>query len=257
MIFIASLFFLTASLTPDVAIEIGVKVWQNECGGTLEGLTCWNEGEEFASLGIGHFIWYPPHKNGPYISTFPELVQFLNEKGVDVPRWILEAHGCPWKSRDEFRRALQIQSKQMLEVRRLLQKSIPLQVQFLQSRLERALPLILAAVPDEKKNRIQTLYDRVRAHPNGPYVLLDYVNFKGYGTSADERYNGWGWGLYQVLDHMVDDVQINPIQAFVDSAKSILEERVKNAPALRNEQRYLKGWLRRLDTYLVGLNKNS
>ncbi|MEA3211856.1 MAG: hypothetical protein QOE70_4913 [Chthoniobacter sp.] len=37
--------------------EIGRRVWQNECGGTREGLTSWNADESFASLGIGHFIW--------------------------------------------------------------------------------------------------------------------------------------------------------------------------------------------------------
>jgi hypothetical protein len=40
-------------------MRIGRKVWQNECGGTVAGLTSWNAGENFASLGIGHFIWYP------------------------------------------------------------------------------------------------------------------------------------------------------------------------------------------------------
>lgn len=247
----ASFFVLATALVPEQALEIGAKVWQNECAGTLDGLTCWNDGEEFASMGIGHFIWYPAHKTGPYIATFLELVQFLDEKGADVPRWLLESRGCPWKSRDEFRHAVQIHSKQMMEIRRLLQKTVPLQVQFLQLRLERALPSILAAVPDEKKNKIQTLYDRIRAHPNGSYVLLDYVNFKGYGTAADERYNGLGWGLYQVLDHMKDDPKADAVHLFVDAAKALLEERVQNAPALRNEHRYLKGWLYRLDSYLA------
>ena len=39
--------------------RIGKRIWQNECGGTADGLTSWNAGENFASLGIGHFIWYP------------------------------------------------------------------------------------------------------------------------------------------------------------------------------------------------------
>ena len=41
------------------AMTIGRRVWENESGGTLQGLTHWGYGEEFASLGIGHFIWYP------------------------------------------------------------------------------------------------------------------------------------------------------------------------------------------------------
>jgi len=37
---------------------IGKKIWQNECACSVDGLTTWNAGEEFPSLGIGHFIWY-------------------------------------------------------------------------------------------------------------------------------------------------------------------------------------------------------
>ena len=31
--------------------SIGRRVWQNACGGTREGLTSWNSGENFASPG--------------------------------------------------------------------------------------------------------------------------------------------------------------------------------------------------------------
>jgi len=39
--------------------SIGLRVFENECGAGEACLTSWNKGEEFASLGIGHFIWYP------------------------------------------------------------------------------------------------------------------------------------------------------------------------------------------------------
>ncbi|MGB2693511.1 MAG: hypothetical protein WBC96_13555, partial [Thermodesulfobacteriota bacterium] len=39
--------------------KIGQLIFINEGAGKVENLTTWNEGEEFASLGIGHFIWYP------------------------------------------------------------------------------------------------------------------------------------------------------------------------------------------------------
>jgi hypothetical protein len=45
---------------------IGKKVWANECDGKVEGLTSWNGGEAFPSLGIGHFIWYPAGRRGPF-----------------------------------------------------------------------------------------------------------------------------------------------------------------------------------------------
>jgi hypothetical protein len=50
---------LNEILTQEQAQTIGRQIWKNECGGTQEGLTSWNKGEEFPSLGIGHFIWYP------------------------------------------------------------------------------------------------------------------------------------------------------------------------------------------------------
>jgi hypothetical protein len=249
MVLLAALFFLSAALEPDHAYEIGLRVWQNECSGSVEGLASWNEGEEFASLGIGHFIWYPVNKRGPYAETFPELVQFMKSRGADIPRWLEESHGCPWKNREAFLRAKRGNTKQIAELRRLLKDTLSLQVQYLHSRLNAALPTLLAHAPEDQKAKIQARYDRIFAHPNGPYVLLDYVNFKGYGTSADERYAGWGWGLFQVLDTMSDDLKRDPVQEFVRAAKALLEQRIKNAPAQKNEQRYLQGWFHRLDSY--------
>jgi hypothetical protein len=57
---------VASALTPRELDVIGHRVWQNECNGTREGLTSWNTGENFASLGIGHFIWYPKGVNGPF-----------------------------------------------------------------------------------------------------------------------------------------------------------------------------------------------
>src|SRR6476661_2837441 len=47
------------TLSPAQLQRVGQRIWQNECAGTVEGLTSWNSSEDFASLGIGHFIWYP------------------------------------------------------------------------------------------------------------------------------------------------------------------------------------------------------
>jgi hypothetical protein len=40
------------------------------------------------------------------------------------------------------------------------------------------------------------------------------------------------------------------VKEFVRSAKKILNDRVQNSPAARNEARWLKGWENRLNTYL-------
>ena len=47
---------LSLTILEPEAKEIGRRIWMNECGGTIEGLTSWNKGEYFASLGLGHFI---------------------------------------------------------------------------------------------------------------------------------------------------------------------------------------------------------
>jgi hypothetical protein len=60
-------------------LRIGKKIWQNECNGTVSGLTSWNSGEDFASLGIGHFIWYPKGKRGPFEESFLKLVSFISK----------------------------------------------------------------------------------------------------------------------------------------------------------------------------------
>src|SRR3954467_14722896 len=85
---------------------IGRRVWQNECGGTREGLTSWNSGESFASLGIGHFIWYPRGQTGPFEESFPKLPTFLLANGLVLPGWLNPGIPCPWPPRQEFQAAL-------------------------------------------------------------------------------------------------------------------------------------------------------
>jgi hypothetical protein len=70
------------------AQRIAHRVWENECGGTVEGLTSWNEGEQFASLGIGHFIWYPAGPQGPSEESFPRLLTFLAGNGAALPEML-------------------------------------------------------------------------------------------------------------------------------------------------------------------------
>src|SRR5881227_3254303 len=93
------------SLSHADVLRIGKKIWQNECNGTISGLTSWNRGEDFASLGIGHFIWYPQGKRGPFEESFPKLVTFISDHQVNVPNWLLPPRSCPWSSRAEFERA--------------------------------------------------------------------------------------------------------------------------------------------------------
>jgi hypothetical protein len=231
-------------LSDSQAQTVGRRLWQNESGGSIAGLTAWNSGEDFASLGIGHFIWYPPGKRGPFEESFPPLLSFLRSSGATVPSWLSEAKGCPWNTRAEFLAA--VNSPRMTELRDLLVKTIGLQARFAANRLEQALPKMLTAAPEEKRRLVEQNFARVAALPNGAYALVDYVNFKGEGTLVTERYKGEGWGLLQVLETMGDGPAL---PEFSQAANKVLTRRVQNAPPDRGEQRWLPGWRRRVRSY--------
>jgi hypothetical protein len=234
----------TAALSDAELERIGRRVWQNECAGTREGLTSWNAGEAFASLGIGHFIWYPQGQRGPFEESFPPLVTFLAAHGATVPAWL---HGaCPWKSRAEFQADLH--SARMNELRDLLAGTIPLQSRFLAERMESALPKMLASAPARDRENVRAQFQRLAATGAGTFALIDYVNFKGEGTKLEERYQGEGWGLLQVLAGMHGSGSGAPAE-FARSAAAILERRVQNSPPARNEARWLPGWKSRVRSY--------
>src|SRR5689334_13717370 len=188
----------TISLSHAEAMRIGRKIWQNECGGTVAGLTSWNAGENFASLGIGHFIWYPAGVRGPFEESFPNFVRFAEKRGAKLPELLpgRKSGDCPWNSRQEFLAAES--SKQMRQLRTFLVDTIDLQADFLVERLRGALPKMLAAAPAGERSRIEQQFEHVASSPQGVYALIDYVNFKGEGVLAMERYRGRGWGLLQV-----------------------------------------------------------
>ena len=131
------------AIPPQTAAKIGQRIWQNECGGTVPGLTSWNTGENFASLGIGHFIWYPAGARGPYEESFPGLVKLLAARRAAVPAWLAAAKVCPWPDRATFNAAKN--SPQMQELRTLLATTTALQAEYAAQRSVASLPKILAA----------------------------------------------------------------------------------------------------------------
>jgi hypothetical protein len=248
-LFLASTATAAVSLSPAETRRIGKKIWQNECNGTLAGLTSWNEGENFASLGIGHFIWYPKGARGPFEESFPKLVSFATARNVQLPE-VLRAQGdCPWNSRAEFNQASQ--TERMKELRQFLAATVDLQAEFLVQRLQQALPKMLSAAAASRRAQVQGQFDRVANSATGCYALVDYVNFKGEGVLATERYAGQGWGLLQVLEGMSQEsTGREAVTNFAQSAKTVLTRRVRNSPPERKESRWLPGWLHRIDTYV-------
>jgi len=226
---------------------LGDRIYQNECNSRPECLVAWNAGEEFPSLGIGHFIWYRSGQTAPFVETFPELLKYLQQAGVAIPAWLQQDHSQPWPDRGAFLAA--VNEMHMRELRGLLEQTRDLQTAFIVQRFDRLAhdtgnPFATSADIHGKLQAVATAQI-----PYGLYALIDYVHFKGEGTSVSERYQGQGWGLLQVLEHMPLQSH-DPLQDFVTSAGYILTQRVANAPAERREQRWLAGWQHRLQTYL-------
>ncbi|MGE9269690.1 MAG: hypothetical protein ACQKBU_02715 [Verrucomicrobiales bacterium] len=213
----------------------------------MDGLTTWNAGEDFPSLGIGHFIWYPAGQHGPFAESWPSFVTYAGKQGVKLPA-IAYQKDAPWRSKAEFQQ--QFRGREMTELRNWLSRNVMLQTDFIIARSRSALPKILAAAPATSRARVQANYAKVATTTNGTYALIDYVNFKGDGTQTAERYKGQGWGLLQVLEGMKEVPAGQPAATeFSTSAKRALDRRIANSPAARGESRWRAGWHNRCATY--------
>jgi hypothetical protein len=229
---------------------LGDRIFSNECNSQAACLTAWNQGEDFPSLGIGHFIWYRAGQEGIFEETFPDMLAFLAASGVKVPDWI-KANQVeqPWPDRAAFLAAAD--GVQLTALRSMLDETRAEQTAYIVTRFARSVPPLLDGLPPDERSRLEARLNAIAAsnRPLGVYALIDYVHFKGTGLSPGERYQGEGWGLLQVLQQMQDDT-VSPLSAFVNSAATVLQRRVINAPADRQEQRWLAGWQNRLNTYL-------
>lgn len=235
------------ALTAEQKARVGKRIWANECGGRVAGLTSWNYGEEFPSLGIGHFIWYPKGFKGPFEEGFPLLMEFAQKRGAKPPQVALQPH-APWNSKAEFE--ANFNAPEMKALRTWLANSVGLQTDFIIARSRAALGKMKEVAPQGKADRIERNYGKVAATPNGVYALIDYVNFKGEGINPKERYNGSGWGLMWVLLEMKDVPAGQPAaREFASAAKRVLDRRIANSPADRGEDRWRQGWHNRCDGY--------
>lgn len=222
-------------------------IYLNECSGKPENLISWRDDEAFPSLGIGHFIWYPVNGDAPFRESFPDLLLFLQQNGVEIPAWIEKRP--PWRNREEFEK--DFQSERMISLRAFLNETKTFQVQFIVNRMKNALPEMLEATSKEKRSLVEKKFYLVANTPNGMFAMIDYVNFKGEGTSLRERLQGQGWGLLQVLEEMQWPVkESDTLSEFVHAAERILEKRVESGFAKKDETRSLKGWKKRVHNYL-------
>ncbi len=219
--------------TSDVLL-LPQKIWQNEGNGNDQYLTHWNEGETFASLGMGHFIWYPANISyRPYRESFTRLLAYLKENGIALPHGITPNTPCLWPNRTAFYK--DFDTPKMQELRQLLKTTYSEQAQFIVLRLHQSLPQIIAVAAKERQPYIKKRYETIAQTPNGIYALMDYINFKGEGVFEKERYQGCGWGLLQVLEAMPENSKNNILFDFVRAADFVLTRRVRYAPKEENQ----------------------
>lgn len=237
-------------LTQDQLAELGNTIWQRECNKSAEKIVWWNRGEPCASLGIGHFLWFPRAKSKKFTETFPSLIAFLVERKAHVPEWLAKnpKQPCPWNNYEHFMK--QSTSTQAQELRTLLTSTVALQAEFILQRAEKALPAIVQKTPAEKRAHVRQQFNRMASSTRGIYALVDYINFKGEGINPKEQYAGHGWGLRHILQQMKGTEKgVNALQEFTHMAKKVLEQRVAHAPDQKMEVSRLNGWKNRVDGY--------
>ena len=236
------------------ALIIANKIWQNEGSGKKKYLVWWNKGEEFASCGIGHFIWFTKDKPMWFFHAFPDMLKFIIKEGAQPPKWLKPDIPCVWNNYQEWQYAKKHNTKKMRELTEFLNSTKALQAKYMVHRLNGAYSkLINYAKTPELKNKIKTnfkkmLFKKGKVDMQGAYCLIDYTNFKGDGTLESERYQNTGWGLFQVLENM-DSNNPNKYKAFANSVRFTLDRLIRVSPPKRNLKRFRKGWFNRAKTY--------
>lgn len=237
-------------LTDAQAAWIADQIFANECNRQVSCLTSWNVGEDFPSLGIGHFIWYREGQQERFVESFPDLLGYYVARGVDLPAWLSGQAGwnSPWATREQFH--AELDGPRLRELRDFLLETRAIQAEFIIRRLQQSLPQISSA-SNAPEQISELFYAVANANvPQGMYALIDYVNFKGEGTAVSERYQGEGWGLLQVLEHMLHSDAGQPLMnEFASAARDVLARRITNAPPERGEERWRQGWNNRTLTY--------
>ena len=236
---------ISVGLSDEELSWIGDKIFANECNRKIQCLIHWNDGEEFPSLGIGHFIWYPAKADKRFVESFPQLVAYIEAQGFPLPD-DLKGHPliAPWSDKAAFEQ--EVNHPRMKTIRQFLVDTQAWQVEFMLHRAEKAFADILQQAKAGHGEAIENNIQALLKIKEGAYALIDYVNFKGEGLAQSERYQGVGWGLKQVLEEMaINGLDSGSSQSEADRAKIALESFRKAAEAVFNkESRIIQALLR-------------
>lgn len=234
--------------------KIGQQIFQNETGGDYKKLVHWNQGEDFPSLGIAHFIWIPRSANVVFSDSFKGVIQQYVKLGYSLPAILRRQapnYECPWQSSSEF--WAQRSSPEVMELQYFLESTMNVQLDYVIDRVSRDLPKIFSGLTTNQKELINRNINNVISSDASWYPIIDYLNFKGSGSKFIETTASGGWGLRQVLFNMNPNAS-SPQKEFADSAYEVLERRT----VLRSQDRmWLPGWRKRVSTYETFKLNNS
>jgi hypothetical protein len=214
---------------------------KHEFDGNKENLVQWNADEKFLSLGLGHYIWYPSKSEKHAVESFPALIKFIcknNYKGK-LPKILNynsnrnEMGDNPWHSKDDFTKAI-AEKKELVDFLST-DEMMAQQVAFQYDRLSKAI--------ESYPENLKTFAKEKLKDSSTKLAMLDYVNFKGEGTSENEVVTVDGEKLHYGLKQVLEEWKAHPNSNFSTSAKSVLARRAKTNP------QFMDGWNKRLDAY--------
>lgn len=255
-----------SALTEGDYAWIGAKLYQNEAASNPKYLTHWGQGEDFPSFGIAHFIWFPAISPPPYQETFPEMFEFVSKKS-SPPLWLQKLwqqsistpnleFDAPWQNKAQF--DARQSTPELQSLRQWLLNTQAHQARFVGLAFQQRWVDESESLATERLNTLTERLAQMMAFKQGLFSVIDYFNFKGLGNNSKEQYQGKSWGLISVLEGMPEAVfdaanasDAMRLAAFIQSAKTQLQQRVNLAPSERNEARWIKGWFKRLEGYAV------
>ena len=173
----------------------------------------------------------------------------MEQRQASIPEWLraLDPFDAPWNDKAAFLAA--DDSPRLAELREFLAGTQGIQAEFIFRRARQSLARVVAAAPDDRRPEVTARLEALSQTPGGVYAIIDYVNFKGEGLSPTERYNGQGWGLLQVLLEMSGTPDQAALVQFREAASTVLARRAESAKDTIERERWLPGWLKRLETY--------
>jgi hypothetical protein len=243
---------LLPALSTQELNDLANRIRFNETANRAEWQVFWSSREAFPSLGLGHFIWLPADVEVPFEAAFPAMAAFVAEQ-IATPEWLLAEH-APWPNRSAFIAAQQAHDDKIQTLQAWLLASQPLQMAFILQRFEQRADLAKTRLGLSDQEPRWQLFIDLMATTAGRYALVDYTNFKGWGDLTQERYQGQGWGLFDVLEQMLSAHEnlanmneTNKLALFAEASYHVLERRVTLAP--NEEMPWLPGWKVRTESY--------